>query len=159
VSSRNLTPRPRLAARVITVNGHDQALLFETIDAARPDRESRWISPGGGLEDGETFVDGALRELEEETGFRADVLVGPVGTSAFIYSENGEAIAQEEEIFVVFVGNADLAFDGWTDWERTFMRSARWWGRDELEAGSIKFFPKNLFELVDKARSELSSGA
>lgn len=146
-------PRRRLAARVITVNDQDQALLFETVDSARPERESRWISPGGGLDDGETYAEAALRELAEETGHVGATLIGPVGTHAFVYAENGELIAQEEEVFVAFVGDAEVSFDGWTEWERTFMQRARWWSLADLATGPIRFYPKNLVELVAKARS------
>lgn len=38
----------------------------------RPRRED-WSFPKGKLDPGETFEDGALREVEEETGFRCDL--------------------------------------------------------------------------------------
>ncbi len=39
----------------------------------RPVDSDRWTAPGGGWEDGETFVETAVREVREETGIDCDV--------------------------------------------------------------------------------------
>jgi ADP-ribose pyrophosphatase YjhB (NUDIX family) len=45
---------------------------FLLVQRGRPPNQGRWGFPGGVQELGETMVDGALRELEEETGVAAD---------------------------------------------------------------------------------------
>jgi 8-oxo-dGTP pyrophosphatase MutT (NUDIX family) len=72
----------RLTSRVLLFDHDDRVLLFLT---ASPDssRRARWITPGGGVDPGETHLEAALRELEEETGLRLDELTGPVWSHDF----------------------------------------------------------------------------
>jgi ADP-ribose pyrophosphatase YjhB (NUDIX family) len=52
----------------------DKALV---VRRANPPMSGRWGFPGGVLELGETVAQGAMRELEEETGVKAEA-VGPL---------------------------------------------------------------------------------
>ena len=54
--------KPRLKARVaIEQDGRILCVLH-----AKPDQEPFWCLPGGNIDDGESLVDGAVRELREE---------------------------------------------------------------------------------------------
>lgn len=64
------------------------ATLFDDQDRALLVRQAygqqAWTQPGGGLEDGETPVDGVLREILEETGCVAEVTAF-VGTYVSVF--------------------------------------------------------------------------
>ena len=54
--------KPRLKARVaIEQDGRILCVLH-----AKPDQEPFWCLPGGNIDDGESLIDGAVRELREE---------------------------------------------------------------------------------------------
>jgi 8-oxo-dGTP pyrophosphatase MutT (NUDIX family) len=65
-------PRPDLVHTEIfrVVDGRAEVLLLHRSPGER--FEGLWQGATGGLEPGETIVQGALRELEEETGFGAE---------------------------------------------------------------------------------------
>lgn len=62
----------RKATRAIVLDG-DQILLLYT------KRYDDYTLPGGGLEDGEDFQEGLIRELKEETGAKAIRNIRPIG--------------------------------------------------------------------------------
>ncbi|MEL6622506.1 MAG: NUDIX hydrolase [Pseudomonadota bacterium] len=80
-------PRP---AASIAVFRDDSILLGRR---GKPPLVGAWSLPGGKIEPGETAADAALRELDEETGVRADLL-GVVGIrDVIIRSETGKLTA------------------------------------------------------------------
>lgn len=59
-----------LVARVVLVHdGHVLLALHQ-----HPDRPAFWCFPGGHVEEGEGLAEAALRELVEETGYRAELV-------------------------------------------------------------------------------------
>ena len=62
-------PRPEVRVGSYAVCLRDGAVLLARLIGADP----RWTLPGGGLDHGEDPRDGAVREVEEETGYRVEL--------------------------------------------------------------------------------------
>ena len=60
--------KSRATVRVIMIND-DRTLLFEDSDPGVPGT-SWWTTPGGGVDEGESQVHAAIREVAEETGYQ-----------------------------------------------------------------------------------------
>lgn len=69
--------RVRIAAEVALVVLRDRSgrILMQHRTDDAPRQPNKWTPPGGQIEPGETPVEGAHRELYEETGLRVDELV------------------------------------------------------------------------------------
>jgi 8-oxo-dGTP pyrophosphatase MutT (NUDIX family) len=141
---------PRLAARVLLVDEQDRVLLIHGRDPGRPDLPSWWITPGGGLDDGETRADAARRELLEETGLRVGDLGRVVLTRSVEFEFDGEWFAQDEVFYLVRVESLAVGLDtsGWNDIERRALTELRWWTMPELAATTELVFPEGLTELL-----------
>lgn len=60
-----------MAAYAVVVRDDDEILLARSPTA---DGGQEWVLPGGGMEHGEDPLDTAIREVEEETGYRAEMI-------------------------------------------------------------------------------------
>ncbi|MBC7807080.1 MAG: NUDIX domain-containing protein [Akkermansiaceae bacterium] len=82
----NDSPIPeRLSTRLLIVEPERQAILLLRVNdphlsARFGDTRACWVTPGGGVEPGESFDQTAVRELWEETGLVAgrDALIGGI---------------------------------------------------------------------------------
>lgn len=98
----------RFGARVLLLDGDGRMLLVRGHDPHQPER-SFWFTPGGGLEEGETYREAAVRELAEETGYVLSVeeLVGPVWRRTAVFDFASRPYTQHEEIFVGLLADAE----------------------------------------------------
>ena len=60
----------RDAVRVVVRDSEDRILLFHTHEITAPELGQWWELPGGGIDEGETYLEAAVRELREESGIR-----------------------------------------------------------------------------------------
>lgn len=136
-------PQVRDAARVLVLDRDDRLLLLR-IREPGADR-SFWITPGGGLEPGETYEQAALRELEEETGL-AGVGLGPcVWSRTHTFPWLGRLYCQRERFYLLRVDGHTVDTAGHTEEERLVLTEHRWWSADEIAAARDTLFaPRDL---------------
>ena len=145
--------RSRPSARLLILDPSGRVLLFRFVyKTGALAGQDFWATPGGGLEDGETFEQAAHRELWEETGIRAQTIGSEVGRRLFtLQMPDGEHVTADERFFLVKSGDASLSRDGWTALELEVMTEHRWWSREELAQTSATVWPENLLTMLDAA--------
>jgi len=144
---------------VIVVDGIDSVLLFR-IEDARDAKPPVWITPGGGVEPGESLAEAAARELCEETGVGIDPrdLGEPVAACRGDWEFRGVPLYSEDWFFALRANRFLPSTDGWTDLERELHASWRWWTPAELETTEEAVLPAGLANVVrDVARGRLPS--
>lgn len=133
----------RHAARVLVIDHRGRVLLFLCKEPGA-DR-AFWITPGGGLKEGETHEQAALRELEEEAGLIGVALSEAVWTRTHTFSWLGQTYRQHERFFLLRIDRHDVNIAGHTDEERQVLTEHRWWSTDEIIAASeANFAPSRL---------------
>jgi 8-oxo-dGTP pyrophosphatase MutT (NUDIX family) len=122
----------RTTARVILIDPDDRVLLLAARDPA--DGKVVWFVPGGGVEEGETLEQAAVRELGEEVPAAASVRpAGPIWTRHHDFSWAGHRVSQTEWFFVGRLGHTlDAAAITMYGYEAQFFAGARWAGIAEL---------------------------
>jgi len=123
----------RATSRLIVVDDDGRVLLMLT---KAPDTSgvARWITPGGGVDPGETQAEAAIRELREETG---QIITDPgdvVYVEDFVVPwDDADHTHGHAEFFIVRLPHFEIDDAGWTDDERVDILESRWFTIDELD--------------------------
>ncbi|GAA0366172.1 hypothetical protein GCM10009541_05690 [Micromonospora gifhornensis] len=152
---------PRRAARVLLVDQADRLLLFRGFDPAQPQGGRWWFTPGGGLDPGETYADGAARELAEETGLRLPVAEfgEPVHADVIEFSFDGVSYRQEQRFFLVRVAAHEVDTTGFSEVERGSVDGYRWWSAEELRSTAERCYPPDLPAVLTRALTDVPATA
>ena len=128
---------------MLLLDRHNRLLLFRCQEPGA-DR-AFWITPGGGLEDGETHEQAAVRELYEETGL-SGVGVGPcVWTRTHTFPWLGTTYRQHERFFMVRVDGHKVDAAAHTEEEQAVLTESRWWSaRSIMQSTEQCFAPRRL---------------
>lgn len=145
-------PVSRISARVLLLDRLGRLLLFRGGDPAKPEAGTWWFTPGGGIDPGESLLDGAVRELFEETGLRCDPreLGEPVHAEQALFDFAGMRITQDQTFFVLRITTHDVDISGFEALEASSIVEHRWWDRAALRATSDVVYPLCLSELLDR---------
>jgi 8-oxo-dGTP pyrophosphatase MutT (NUDIX family) len=146
----------RNAARVIVIDRGDRILLIHT--QLEPERPGMiWLTPGGGLNDGESAEDAARRELWEETGLEAGELHA-VWDRRHAFHWRGHDREQRERYFLGRFDAPSVEFTALEEYESQQLLALRWWGAEAIQASDEIFVPLRLGELLPPLlRGELPS--
>ncbi len=129
--------------------GHDRVFLLRGSDPARPGI-TWWLTPGGGLHDGESPRDGALRETAEETGWSAQAGAHACLRRDVEFTFMAKRYRQREVFYPARVGGAeDLDRSRWTMEECQSLLEGRWWTVQELRDTGDTIYPEQLADLAE----------
>jgi 8-oxo-dGTP pyrophosphatase MutT (NUDIX family) len=142
-----VAPIARRASRLVLVDPARRVLLLRDVEAltGRP----FWITPGGGLNDGESHLEAARRELREETGLR-DAEIGPaLWRGRRWFHARGDDYDQEETFFLTRVDPFEVDMSEVEEYERNLVH--RWWTLEELDSTTEVVLPPGLGALLRDA--------
>lgn len=147
----------RRSARVILLDAAANTLLLRYVDDHHYvdpndlDLVDYWVTPGGGMEAGESLEQTATRELFEETGFADIAFEGPVLRRRYDLLIDSVHTACVEHLFIARHDaiEPDVDISRQHADELGFLRDVRWWSRDALAATSEVILPTCLAQTID----------
>ncbi len=150
-------PEDRHAARVVLLDPRRRILLLRC-RSGDDDGTHFWITPGGGLHDGETHEQAALRELREEIGLEGVELGPHLWSRTHTFPWLGRVLRQHERFYLCQLdAPIEVTRHLNTPDEMHFLTGHRWWSAEEiLNATEQRFAPRHLGRLVEEI---LQSGA
>jgi len=158
VRTRSFSPvenpalRPRVSrrtVRVLLLNPDGGTLLFQDSDPGLVDMQW-WVTPGGGMDPGESETETAVREVREETGFDLDLdkLLGPVARRHVVHGYSDQVIEQDEAFYLAQVDTFDVDVSAHTPEEQITFKGWRWWSKEDLRASDEWIWPRELEEIL-----------
>lgn len=141
----------RKSSRAIVLNMQNQIFLFRYTFDFFAEKQSVWITPGGGLEEGENFEDALKRELFEELGIELKEQAPLVFFRTPLYElKNGETVRSEERFYLVYCDEASFSYDCWSENETKRMSAGKWWSVEEIRESGEKFFSEDIIGILER---------
>ena len=140
------SPVVRPAARVILIDAQNRVLLIRVnVDGSTP----FWLTPGGGLEEGEAHEEAARRELFEETGLDSIELGLCVWHRSHVFIWAGIVYDAREHYYLARIDrDVEVTSQHWTELEQEVLSEHRWWSLTEIEQSEDVFVPRSLARLL-----------
>ena len=138
----------RETARILLVDEQNRIFLLKTHFDPEVGLPPRWLTPGGGIDSGETTLEAAVRELREETGLRVNPenLGEPVLVSSgrWDWADGLSYHTYTDTIYQLKVENFEPDTSGFTQDELRDILEYRWWTIQELKESDEQLAPHEL---------------
>lgn len=138
----------RVGGRLLLIDASARLLLIhERLEHGG----THWLTPGGGVEDGEHPREAAVREAVEEVGIPVTLPADarPVLRTRRLWSWAGVEYDQVDHFFVARVPDGTVASPAaLTDVERQTLIEMRWWTASELAGTTATLVPANLADVL-----------
>jgi len=145
----------RATSRVLLIDPNGAVLMFLQYGkdhAVSP----RWITPGGGVDPGESHDQAAIREVFEETGLALETVPAAFLDEDFAPDPRWHPYQRGHWAWYdVRVDRFEPMRDGWTDEERADVVEWRWMTADELAAEAYDVEPETLPMMLRQRIEEL----
>jgi len=143
----------RETARVLLYNAAGELLMMNTHWDPGTDLPPRWLTPGGGIDPGESILAAAVRELHEETGLVVEPeLLGEIVLSLPFKMVWGDGRYETGVAhFYQLTLSSDFQIDktNWTTDEHRDVIEFRWWSPSQLLQSGERIGPPGLAEYLE----------
>jgi 8-oxo-dGTP pyrophosphatase MutT (NUDIX family) len=138
----------RETARIMLIDEQNRIFLLKTHIDSEVGLPPRWLTPGGGIDSGESTLHAAVRELFEETGMRVspDVLGEPVlvASGRWDWADGLNYHTYTDTIYELKVQNFQPDTSGFTQDELRDILEYRWWTVEEILESNEPLAPHEL---------------
>lgn len=138
----------RATARIMLIDELDRIFLLKTHFDCEVGLPPRWLTPGGAIDEGESTLEAAVRELREETGMviDPDVLGEPVlvASGRWDWADGLNYHTYTDTIYELKVQNFKPDTSGFTQDELRDILEYRWWTVEEILSSQESLAPHDL---------------
>jgi 8-oxo-dGTP pyrophosphatase MutT (NUDIX family) len=138
--------RDRRASRLLVIDRQHRVLLLQYED----EHGKWWATPGGGVDDFESFENAAVREAREELGL-SGFPIQPLWLGINEFKSRGVRLRQTEQFFLIRTDGSDILVDDEVAKEHALegIIAIRWWSSDELRITNERVFPVDLLTRIE----------
>lgn len=144
----------RETARIMLVDEQNRIFLLKTCFDPEVGLPPRWLTPGGGIDSGESTLEAAVRELLEETGMVVDpeTLEEPVlvASGRWDWADGVSYHTYKDTIYELKVAHFDPDTSGFTTDELRDVLEYRWWDVAEVLASEEQLAPHGLRKWLEQ---------
>ena len=138
-------------ARAFILNEENEILLQRFLFSFTGRERILWVTPGGGVEEGESFKEDFERELFEELGIEVDIVGEPVLTLDIPFDgKSGKFISHEVYYLMHLSSDMVVTFENMEENEKNTFLDLKWWSLEELKKEEFEFEPhEEILQLLE----------